>query len=212
MPPEQCASQHRLAAFQRQQLEVVDFHGHRRQFHRHVLAGQLVGAHAVHFLGGDRRRRLQELAAERFQAALQLFPVDLRLGVRATWGRPRGRRCRWRSRSAPRPRRSCRCAYRTAPGAWPGRPPAAARRWRWGRACPGAPPAWYRPSRRNFPTTSCEVHPCGLSTMIAPSTQRCPSSRSSTSHAARRPPLRSCGRSVCPWCRRRCASSLYRNR
>ena len=115
---------------------------HRLQFHRHRLARQFVGPLAIHLLGRYRRRRLRELAAKPLQQRSSSAAVHRALRASRRWARRRDRRCWWTSRSAPRLRRSCRCAYRTAPGAWPSRSPAAARRWRSDPACPDARRAW----------------------------------------------------------------------
>ena len=73
----------RQRAVQIEQGQLVDLHRHRRQLHRDGLARQLVSAAALHFLGGDRRRSLQELAAEAFERLFERGRIDLRFSLLA---------------------------------------------------------------------------------------------------------------------------------
>ncbi len=116
--------------------QLVDVHGRRRQLDGDILARQFVCAAAIDLFRGYGRRGLQDLAAEAIEqrrsssaASIDDFALFADGFARAIVGRrgpAEADRCL---------RRFCRCACRTAPGAWRGRPPAAARRWRWDRAC-----------------------------------------------------------------------------
>ena len=83
MPPEQCARDARQRAGQIEQRQLVNLHLHRRQLHGDVFARQFVGAAALHFLGGYRRRSLQKLAAETFERPFERGRIELRLGLLA---------------------------------------------------------------------------------------------------------------------------------
>ncbi len=143
VPPEQCTRSRAVAPADLQHRQFVNVHRDRLQLHRDLLPRQFVGAPAVHLLCRDLRRGLQELAAERLQRGFQRRRIDRVFDRVAGRLARRGRRCWWTTRNAPRPRKSCRCACRTAPAASPCRSPAAARRSRSGPASPGARSSWY---------------------------------------------------------------------
>ena len=127
-------------ALDREHRQLVDVYRRRLQFDCDIFARQFVSAPAIHLsspkpaaaFAGTRRGSVR--ATSRARAASMRTSRSSRLAVRQ-----RDRKCSWPNRSAPCLRRSCRCACRTAPGAWRAQPPAAGRRWRSDRACPGGP-------------------------------------------------------------------------
>ena len=97
-------------------FEFFDLNLHWLQRHLGVLAGQLVGGHALNFLGGKRRWQLLDLASKSAGELAHLHPMTAQLSGQGWWVRLRHRRCRWQSRSGSCPRRFSRTAYRTGPG------------------------------------------------------------------------------------------------
>jgi hypothetical protein len=66
-----------------QQGELVDVDTHGLQFDGDGGPGELVGAAPGHFLGRNRRRRLQELAAEPFECGFELGGIEQNFALRA---------------------------------------------------------------------------------------------------------------------------------